>query len=76
MPDPLPPDLQTRVQMLAAAGRAEIERHLSPLPFRSNAWRLAVLRAVGAVGIGVLTAGLAVLLIVVIVNLVFHYRPT
>jgi len=75
MADPLSPDVLASLQTIAAIGRRQIERHLFPWPLRGDAWRLTILRAIGAVGIGVFSAGLAVLLIVVILNLVFHYGP-
>jgi hypothetical protein len=74
MADPLAPDVQVRVQSLAAQGRNELERHLFGPPSRS--WRIVALRALGAVAIGILAAGIAVFLTVVVLNLVFHYVPT
>jgi hypothetical protein len=73
MADPLPSETRVRLQTLAAEGRRDIERHL--FPQYANTGRMVILRAIGAVGLGIFAAGLAVFLIVVVLNLVFHYGP-
>jgi hypothetical protein len=75
MADPLAPDVQVSVQSLAAQGRNELERHLFGAK-AGTGWRVMALRALGAVAIGILAAGIAVFLTVVVLNLVFHYVPT
>jgi hypothetical protein len=73
--DPLSPDLQMRIQSLAAKGRDELELHLFGRP-RGAGWRIMALRAFGAVAIGILAAGMGIFATVVVLNLVFHYVPT
>jgi hypothetical protein len=76
MPPPIPPELVGRLQSLSAAGRDQLEQRLfggQGLVARS---RLVLLRALGAIAIGILSSGLAIALIVVVLNLIFHYGPT
>lgn len=76
MPPPIPPDLVGRLQTLSVSGRDQLEQRLSggQGPFASG--RLVLLRALGAIAIGLLSSGIAILLIVVVLNLIFHYGPT
>lgn len=76
MPQPLPPELVGRLQTLSAAGRDQLEQRLFGGPSLFAWGRLFLLRALGAVAIGILSAGIAILLIVVVLNLIFHYGPT
>lgn len=76
MHDGLSPERYLRIQALAAAGRAEIERHVFQYPSRRGVRRITMLRICGAVAIGILSAGLAIVLTAVVLNLVFHYVPS
>ncbi len=76
MPPPIPPELVGRLQTLSAAGRDQLERRLFGGEGPVARGRLVLLRALGAVAIGLLSSGIAIILIVVVLNLIFHYGPT
>lgn len=76
MPDNIPPELRVHIQSLAAAGRHEIERYQGRVVLRMTARRVAFLRGVGAVAIGIFASGFAILVTVIILNIMFHYSPT
>jgi len=64
------------LQALVAAGRDAIEAEISPGRAKANHLRRGVLRAFGAVALGVFCAGIAVFLTAVILNLLFHFSPS
>lgn len=75
MPQPLPPELVGRLQTQAAAGRDQLERRLFAGRGLVSRGRLALVRALGAIAIGILSSGIAIAVIVVVLNLIFHYGP-
>lgn len=72
----LPAEVAVQVQSLAAEGRAQLESALFGRPSGANRLRLALLRGLGAVALGIFAAGLSILSVVVLLNLVMHYSPS
>lgn len=76
MADDLPPDTRALVQGVSAQGREAIEKGVFGADRRAGRLRDALLRAVGAIAIGICAAGLAIFFSVILLNLVFHYAPS
>ncbi|MFC2968274.1 hypothetical protein [Acidimangrovimonas pyrenivorans] len=76
MKDDLPPGTRALIQGFSAQGREAIERGVFGAHHRAGRLRDALLRAVGAIAIGICAAGLAIFATVILLNLVFHYAPT
>lgn len=76
MRNDLPPDTRALIQGVSAQGREAIERGVFGAGHRAGRLRVALLRATGAVAIGIFAAGFAIFAAVILLNLVFHYAPT
>lgn len=69
---------ETRIQvgLLAQACRDEISDRLAESDARGDRIRLAVVRVIGAMAVGVLATGLSILGIVILLNIFFHFAPS
>ncbi len=76
MADTLPYILRPAIRSLAARGRAQIEREVFGHPSRLWRLHLVLLRALGAISIGIFSAGIAVFATVIVLNFIFHFSPT
>ncbi|MFX0540923.1 hypothetical protein ACEWPM_004210 [Roseovarius sp. S4756] len=75
MAEPLPPEMRAAIQSISAAGRSEIETALSPGRARRAKLFREGLYLLGGLALGCFSAGLAVFLTAIVLNLLFHYSP-
>ena len=59
----------------AADFRADIERQIQRDPSALERFRRFCFRALGAVSVGFLAAGFSIFVLVILLNLVFHFSP-
>lgn len=76
MSEHLSKDARIQVGLLAQACRDEISDGLAENDARGDRIRLAVVRVIGAMAVGVLATGLSILGIVILLNIFFHFAPS
>lgn len=75
MSERLSDDLNTILRRQASEMRAEVEAGLFHRPGPGGRIGRIVLHLVGAAAVGVFAAGLSLAVIVLVLNLLFHYSP-
>lgn len=75
MSDIMTEDVVHRLRPAVARGRIDIERRLYPLRWHHRRFWRWTLEALGALAFGILSAGIAIFLTAVVLNLLFHFAP-